>query len=151
MTNRRTFIKITAGAALSTVAFPKVFGASKSNSFFKLNKVKGRWFFLDPQGKPFFSLALNHIDSATLRYLENDDIWHEMYGNSLIRWIKESVRPSLKNWGFNSVGWVQEVTVKQQAHSRNWSFEEWPWICLTSICCRLSKRTPGIRGIRTLT
>ena len=125
MTNRRTFIKFSATASLTSIAFPRLFAANKANSFFTLGKVKGRWLFRDPQGKPFFSLALNHIDSATLRYLENEDIWHEKYGNSQIRWIKESVRPHLKGLGFNSVGWVQEVTVKQQAHSRNWSFEEY--------------------------
>lgn len=125
MTHRRTFIKSTAIAALSTAAFPNLFSASKTKSFFTIGRIKRRWLFKDPKGKPFFSLGLNHFDSATLRYPKNDHIWREKYGNDQIRWIKEGVKPRLKDWEFNSVGWVQEVTVKQQAHSANWSYEEY--------------------------
>ncbi len=125
MSNRRTFIKSASAAALSALVFPNWSSAARSQSFFTLERVKGRWFFIDPSGKPFFSLALNHFDSATLRYPENERIWNEKYGNDQIRWIKEGVVPRLKDWGFNSVGWVQEVTVKQQAHSANWSYEEY--------------------------
>ncbi len=125
MINRRNFLKSASAALLSTVAFPNVYSANKSGSFFTIGKVKGRWLFKDPSGKPFFSVALNHFDSATLRYPENEHIWKEKYGNDQIRWIKEGVAPHLKDWGFNSVGWVQEVTVKQEAHSANWSYEEY--------------------------
>ncbi len=125
MTNRRTFIKAASVAALSAASFPNIFAANQSKSFFTLGKVKGRWLFQTPDKKPFFSLALNHFDSATLRYPENEHIWREKYGNDQIRWIKEGVVPRLKEWEFNSVGWVQEVTVKQQAHSENWSYEEY--------------------------
>ena len=30
--------------------------------FFTLGRRKGRWFFIDPEGQPFFSLGINHID-----------------------------------------------------------------------------------------
>ena len=125
MTNRRTFIKSIVAATLAPAAFPNIFSANKSGSFFTIGKVKGRWLFQDPKGKPFFSVGLNHFDSATLRYPENEHIWQEKYGNDQIRWIKEGVKPHLKDWGFNSVGWVQEVTIKQHAHSANWSYEEY--------------------------
>jgi len=125
MTNRRNFLKSATAAALSVATFPNVFPATRAKSFFTLGKVKGRWLFKDPKGKPFFSLALNHFDSATLRYPENEHIWREKYSNDQLRWIKEGVTPRLKDWNFNSVGWVQEVTVKQQAHSANWSYEEY--------------------------
>lgn len=49
----------------------------------------------------------------------------EKYGGSTVRWIKESVVPNLKSWGFNTVGWVQEVTVKQWRHSRPFTNDEY--------------------------
>ena len=33
--------------------------------FFQVGKRGGRWLFLNPDGKPFFSIGINHIDSAT--------------------------------------------------------------------------------------
>jgi hypothetical protein len=80
---------------------------------------------ITPEGRPFFSLGVNHIDPATMRYPENIHLWREKYGGSNIRWIKESVAPNLKSWGFNSVGWVQEVTVRQWRHSRSFTYEEY--------------------------
>ncbi len=70
-------------------------------------------------------MGVNHIDPATLRYPENIHIWREQYGGSTIRWIKESVAPNLKSWGFNSVGWVQEVSVRQWRHSRSFTVDEY--------------------------
>ncbi|MCS7470001.1 hypothetical protein NZK35_25410 [Stieleria sp. ICT_E10.1] len=83
------------------------------------------WWLINPAGKPFFSMGLNHIDPASLRYPENLAIWREKYGGSTLRWIKESVAPNLQAWGFNTVGWVQEVTVKQWQHSRPFTIDEY--------------------------
>lgn len=47
------------------------------------------------------------------------------------RWLKESVAPDLQNWGFNSVGWTQEVVtrgVTNHRHSRAFTFEEYQWL-----------------------
>ncbi|MEM9722986.1 MAG: agarase, partial [Bacteroidota bacterium] len=41
------------------------------------------------------------------------------------KWLKESVAKNLKEWGFNSIGWEQEVTVRQWPHSRSFTFEEY--------------------------
>ena len=75
-------------------------------------------------------MGLNHIDPASLRYPENLHIWREKYGGSTIRWIKESVAPNLNAWGFNTVGWVQEVTVRRAGagawqHSRAFTVDEY--------------------------
>ena len=92
--------------------------------FFRLEK-RQRWWLVTPDGDPFFSLGLNHIDPASLRYPENVHIWREKYGGSTERWIRESVAPNLKQWGFNTVGWVQEVTVRHWRHSRAFTQEEY--------------------------
>ena len=104
-------------AALTTQAAPE--------GFFTLGQSAGRWWLITPDGDPFFSLGLNHIDPASLRYPENVHLWRERYGGSTANWIRESVVPNLKQWGFNSVGWVQEVTVRQWRHSRSFTIDEY--------------------------
>jgi hypothetical protein len=104
----------------------------KATGFFRLEKTERCW-LVTPDGTPFFSIALNHIDSAPLRYPENGDLWTRKYGNSIERWLKESVAPDLKEWGFNSVGWTQEVVTRgltNQRHSRAFTFEEYQWLGL---------------------
>jgi hypothetical protein len=96
-----------------------------SSRFFTVGRRSGRWWLIDPGGEPFFSLGLNHIDPASLRYPENLHIWHERYRGDTICWIRESVVPNLRRWGFNTVGWVQEVTVKHWRHSRSFTAEEY--------------------------
>ncbi|MDE0104708.1 MAG: hypothetical protein OXN89_20225 [Bryobacterales bacterium] len=104
-------------AAQTTQAAPE--------GFFTLGQRTGRWWLITPAGDPFFSLGLNHIDPASLRYPENVHLWRERYGGSTAKWIRESVVPNLKQWGFNSVGWVQEVTVRQWRHSRSFTIDEY--------------------------
>jgi hypothetical protein len=108
--------------------------ASESPSgFFTVAKRGGWWWFITPRGERFFSLGINHIDFASLRYQDNQDIWRDRYGNSMKRWLSESVRENLKSWGINNVGWVQEVVTrdeKNQRHSRNFTFEEYQWLDL---------------------
>lgn len=58
-------------------------------------------------------------------YAENVSIWRQKYGGSTIRWIKESVAPNLEAWGFNTVGWVQEVTVRKWRHSRAFTADKY--------------------------
>jgi len=123
--NRRDFIcKLPLVIAGSTNAAHYA-RADAPTGFFRLEKRRDHWFFIDPSGAPFFSIGLNHIDSSVLRHPENIARWEQAYGNSQIRWIKESVRPQLLEMGFNSVGWVQEVTIQHYAHSPSFTPEEY--------------------------
>jgi hypothetical protein len=97
----------------------------KPEGFFTLGQRDGHWWLIAPDGKPFFTIGINHIDPATARYPENVDIWREKYGGSTLRWIQEGVVPNLKKWGFNSVGWVQEVSVRKWQHSRAFTNDEY--------------------------
>ncbi len=132
--NRRQFLKGGLAAGTGLLATPLFAGpAAKTvkttqidtTGFFTLGKAKGHWWLITPEGKPFFTIGLNHIDPASLRYPENIEIWQEKYGGSTLRWIKESVAPNLQKWGFNTVGWVQEVTVMQWQHSRAFTVDEY--------------------------
>ncbi len=98
---------------------------SEAEGFFTLDQRKGHWWLITPDGRPFFSMGVNHIDPATMRYLENIELWRNKYDGSTIKWIQKSVAPNLTQWGFNSIGWVQEVTVRKWQHSRAFTPEEY--------------------------
>lgn len=133
-THRRSFLKkVTAlgtglaAASLSQHALASSIETTQAEpeGYFTLGRKKNHWWLITPEGKPFFTIGINHIDPASLRYSENIDIWREKYGGSTMRWIEESVTPNLKAWGFNSVGWVQEVTVRKWKHSRAFTIDEY--------------------------
>ena len=129
--NRRQFIRASLAATVSTGIRPHINANQPGTGFFSVRKTGGRWWFIRPNGEKYFSLGLNHIDPATLRYEENIHIWREKYGNSMERWLKESVAPSLKDWGFNCVGWNQEVISRgltNHRHSRHFTYEEYQWL-----------------------
>ena len=114
------------GGAQQAVATATTQG--ETDGFFTLGQVGERWVLLTPDRKPFFSLGLNHIDAATLRTVENGRIWRQKYGNSMHRWLDESVRVKLKEWGFNTCGWSQEVVAGGPSlviHSRPWTYDEY--------------------------
>ena len=131
MPDRRRFL-IASSLALSQFAFGKPTHAkttqSEPDGFFTIKKFGRQWLFATPEGRPFFSLGLNHVDPASLRYPENLHLWRERYGGRMLRWIRESVRPRLQSWGFNSLGWAQEVVTRgptNHRHSRHWTAEEY--------------------------
>lgn len=129
--NRRQFIQSTLAGGLSVCMSPLLSGNPKGSGFFRIEKVGNRWWLVRPNGDKYFSLGLNHIDPATLRYPENIHIWREKYGNSMERWLKDSVAPNLQDWGFNCIGWNQEVITSgldNHRHSRHFTYEEYQWL-----------------------
>ena len=135
--HRRQFLQ-TASAGVVAACRSRVAAAddqtrSASNRFFRLRQINNRWWLITPSGQLTFSLGLNHIDPATLRYPENIHIWRETYRNSMERWLSESVRPNLLDWGFNCVGWNQEVISRDPTnhrHSRHFTYDEYQWLGL---------------------
>lgn len=129
--SRRRFLGQSVLAAGAWAGFATLAAKPANTRFFTLAQEGGRWWFLTPQGERFFSLGLNHIDPSPLRYPANGDLWQRKYGNSMQRWLKESVAPDLRAWGFNSVGWTQEVVTRgltNHRHSRPFTFEEYQWL-----------------------
>ena len=118
---RRRFLGCAAIAATAGATTTQ----TEPDGFFTLGRRDDHWWFVTPDGQPFFSLGINHIDPASLRYPENVHIWRDKYGGSTTRWIRESVVPNIKRWGFNTVGWVQEVTVRRWRHSRPFTNDEY--------------------------
>jgi hypothetical protein len=128
--SRRHFLAWLFGGVL---AAPAVLHAAGKRRCFTLGQRGGRWWFISPENRPFFSIGLNHIDPSPLRYLANDARWQEQYSNSMEQWLKRSVARDLRAWGFNSVGWTQEVVTRgltNHRHSRAFTFEEYQWLGL---------------------
>ena len=40
---------------------------TEPDGFFTLGKRKDHWWLITPEGEPFFTIGLNHIDPASLR------------------------------------------------------------------------------------
>lgn len=65
------------GAGAAVWPFSGALGAptkttqSEPEGFFTLGRQKDHWWLITPRRKPFFSLGVNHIDPATMRYPEN--------------------------------------------------------------------------------
>ncbi|MEO1013410.1 MAG: agarase [Bacteroidota bacterium] len=128
---RRSFLSSTISYGVLALIGPFISCSSRPraqngpNGFFKIDFRKDHWWLITPEGKPFFTIGLNHIDPASLRYPENIHIWRDKYQGSTTKWLRESVAKNLKDWGFNTLGWEQEVTVRQWEHSRSFTFEEY--------------------------
>lgn len=104
---------------------------TQPDGFYTIDQRHNRWWLITPQGEPTFSLGMNHVDPATLRYPENSHIWRDKYGNSMQRWLQEAVAPDLTAWGFNCIGWNQEVITRgftNHRHSRPFTYEEYQWL-----------------------
>ena len=76
---------------------------------FSLAESNAHAFFRTPRGEPFFSMGMNHIDHAPLMTPENLPQWRKAYGGSRQAWLAQQVGPDLRAWGFNTVGWTQEL------------------------------------------
>ncbi len=123
--NRRAFIKTTGLVIAGAVGSRFKLSASRA---FSVKQKDANWLLYDAQNMPFYSVALNHIDPASMMYDQNRNIWQEKYNNNIIKWLSEKVASEVKNFGFNSVGWVQEVVTRGKTnhrHSRNFTYEEY--------------------------
>ncbi|MBU6173289.1 MAG: agarase [Planctomycetes bacterium] len=99
--------------------------------FFTLCEFKGRKWLLHPDARPFVTIGRNHIDPASLRYSDSNGIWRTKYNNSMQRWLQEKVKPDLIAWGYNSIGWNQDMASNgptNHRQSRLFTFEEYQWL-----------------------
>lgn len=130
--DRRKFIGASLLAGAGTTLFP--YGCSNAGSysggFFAVAQKNGRWWLVTPEGKFTFSIGLNHIDPAAIRFAASKGIWEDKYENSMEQWLPK-VKDDLTHWGFNCVGWEQEVVIidpQMHRHSRTFTYEEYQWL-----------------------
>lgn len=74
---------------------------------------------VDPEGKPFLSLGINHADETNLQYPHNLDVWTRKYG-SREAWIRDGVVADLQAWNFTTLGWTQEYVAGGWGEALDW-------------------------------
>ncbi len=100
---------------------------------FTARRLDERWWLITPDGDRFFSIGLNHVDASPLCYEEAGERWRSRYRNSMRTWLQDAVRPDLLAWGFNTLGWNQEVVLREDLihrHSPGFTYEEYEWLDL---------------------
>jgi hypothetical protein len=85
-----------------------------ATGFFRVENIGGRWWFITPEGHGFMSAGVNHVD------------YREDYSKDFVRFVVRS----LKDWGFNTIGWSQEVVSNDRdagtmVHSPGWRPEQY--------------------------
>ena len=98
----------------------------QATGFFRLEAAAGRWWLVDPEGCAFLSIGVNHVESSALKHPDNVHIWRARYGSEK-RWLQEGVARRLREWGFNTIGWTQEVITSDFRHSPVWEVEQYQW------------------------
>ncbi|MGQ9608616.1 MAG: heparinase II/III domain-containing protein [bacterium] len=87
---------------------------TSKSGFFRVEKIEGVWWIIDPEGYAFVSKGVNHISwsadhAPSLGYSPYGKITKEKYGNA-DKWAKASIG-RLRNWNFNTVGaWSSHET-----------------------------------------
>lgn len=95
---------------------------ARATGFFRTGRINDRWWFVTPDGYAFLSLGVNHCDPGALLYPETQSVWFERYGGERERWIRDGVVRDLRAWGFNTIGWTQEVvSPTEKRHSPLWT------------------------------
>lgn len=103
---------------------------SEPKGFYRVEQHNGRWWLVTPDKEHTFSIGINHVDPAAIRFTYSDGIWDSKYGNSMGKWLPK-VKQDLTDWGFNCMGWEQEVVIihpEMHRHSRSFTYEEYQWL-----------------------
>ncbi|MGD9858203.1 MAG: hypothetical protein AB7U20_24955 [Planctomycetaceae bacterium] len=82
---------------------------TEPTGFFHTREVDGRWWFVSPDGNAFLSIGMNHLDLAALHHADNAHIFQDRYAGRTDRFIREGIAAPLMAWGFNTIGWTQEL------------------------------------------
>lgn len=85
-------------------------------SFFTVDWIKGKAWFITPSGKPFLSMGVNAIGDQSFR-APNDNYYNPVpnqYKGDKKAWVK-TVFARLRKWNFNSVGcWADPDVLAQK-------------------------------------
>ena len=112
---RRNFVLTGFAFTAGSMSLPfNSFSSSKKKAegFFTVAQKNDRWWLVTPEWEYIFSIGLNHLDPAAIRFLASNGIWDEKYGNSMEKWLPK-VKADLTGWGFNCLEWEQEVVIIQ--------------------------------------
>jgi agarase len=96
--------------ALATVAqAPAAPAAPSESGYYGVERRDGRWWLTTPDGRPFFSVGLDYVNSHGMTAQDGTNpyraVMHAKYGNPIDQaaWARDAGN-RLTAWGFNTVG-----------------------------------------------
>jgi agarase len=78
-------------------------GYKSTNGFFSVKNFSGRWFLVDPDNNPFFSIGISRIDSEDRDYKLGARHYNGIEKINMAAWVKEAIQ-TVTNLGFNTIG-----------------------------------------------
>ncbi len=115
--DRRRFLCNAISLSAGSMALPLMQFTGKSNTvveskgFFTVDQRNGPWPLVTPENEYIFSIGINHVDPAAIRFTYSEGLCDSRYGNSMEKWLSK-VKQDLTDWGFNCLGWDQEVVIR---------------------------------------
>jgi len=91
---------------------------SQATGFFRVEEIRGVWWFITPEGNAFLSKGVNHVSytadfAPTLGYSPYGRVAEAKYG-SAPKWAQAAAQ-RLWHWGFNTIGaWSSAEMFQQQ-------------------------------------
>lgn len=113
-------------AAVATLALPALAQDAGAKGFYKVAQKNGRWWFIDPDGKPFISKGVTTVQFAQDRIRGNGEAPYETtclakYGN--VETWRKAVVPRLMSWGFNTLGsWSDQELCKIESGGKRMAY-----------------------------
>jgi hypothetical protein len=113
----RAFIALAAGLTISASEFGADRAEPGSRDFIRVRNIDGVYWLVDPSGKPFVTIGLNHFNAGFLTAPYNRELMAKKYGDDILGsdgkvnekslalqgWFASIFR-NMKAWGFNSFG-----------------------------------------------
>jgi len=110
-------------AAKTVTVFPKYDAAGSgvargaATGFFRVEKIRGRWWLVDPNGHGFYWVGTDHVSyhghwCEKLGYAPYGRVAQQKYGSET-NWAAETLR-RLKAWGFNTLAAGHSPALRHQ-------------------------------------
>jgi hypothetical protein len=110
-----TLLDMTASWGQTSLDYDKYGGVlslkGKKTGWFHVEQIKGRWFFVTPEGNAFFSLGVSHAGECIR--LDELNVFATRYDKSESR-LSDFFLNQFKEWGYNSSGYGPLPTMESR-------------------------------------
>lgn len=110
-----TLLDMTASWGQTSLDYDKYGGVlslkGKKTGWFHVEQIKGRWFFVIPEGNAFFSLGVSHAGECIR--LDELNVFATRYDKSESR-LSDFFLNQFKEWGYNSSGYGPLPTMESR-------------------------------------
>ncbi len=107
------------GLIVFQTAFVLAFGsyAASSTNFFRIHQTDKKYWFMSPSNEIFYALGVSHVrfdghHCEKLGYSPYEEYCKKRYGDRQ-KWTQATAE-RLRSWGFNTIGELSEITLRDQ-------------------------------------